>query len=161
MNKKLLKALKWIVDILKKHSIQYQISGGFAAHLYSAQRPVNDIDIDFPEDKFDNIYDEIKEFITFGPAHYKDERWDLKLVTLNFHGQEIDIGGAYTTKIYDDTLNTWVSVPVDFSKAQTLNIQGMKVSVIDLHDLIEYKKLLSGTHQMNDIEAVQKYIKKK
>jgi len=159
MEKKLLDALKWITHILEKYNIQYQISGGLAAHLYGAQRSINDIDIDMPEEAFDVIYDDIKEFIIFGPDHYKDNRWDLKLVTLNYHGQEIDIGGATTTKIYNDTTKQWINVPVDLSKTRIFYIHGIKVPVHDPSDLIEYKKLLKGSHQKSDIEAISNHIK--
>ncbi len=160
MEKKLLDTLKWITNILKKHDIQYQISGGLAAHVYGAQRPINDIDIDMPEDAFDIIYDEIKEFIIFGPAHYKDDRWDLELVTLNYHGQEIDIGGASTTRIYDDIAQKWIQVPVDLSKTRIFDVHGIKIPIHDPYDLIEYKKLLQGNHQKSDIEAIANYVKR-
>jgi hypothetical protein len=39
-------ALRWIIGILDRHNIQYQITGGFAAKLYGSSREVNDIDID-------------------------------------------------------------------------------------------------------------------
>lgn len=49
---KTINALKWIIKILNSKNIPYQISGGFAAKMYGSIRPLNDIDIDIPEDNF-------------------------------------------------------------------------------------------------------------
>lgn len=158
MENKLLKALHWIVGILNKHKIQYNISGGFSAHLYGSNRPVNDIDIDIPEDDFEKIYDDVKAYIILGPENYKDERWDLKLMTLNYFDQEIDIGGAFKQKIFDDISQKWINLPTNFSKSKKINVDGIELNIIDPHDLVNYKKLLSGEHQKIDIKAVQEFI---
>ena len=42
-------ALIWITNILKKHQIPFQISGGLAAIAYGASRSLADIDIDIPD----------------------------------------------------------------------------------------------------------------
>lgn len=99
--------------------------------------------------------------MTFGPDHYVDEKWDLQLTTLNYKGQEIDIGGAFDTKIFDDLNKTWVHCPADFETAQNHRVFGIQVPVVAPRDLIEYKKLLIGEHQKQDIAAVQQFISKK
>jgi hypothetical protein len=159
MQKKLLNALKWIVDILNKHEIQYQITGGFAAYIYGAKRRINDIDIDVPEEDFEKIYDDVKKFVVFGPAQYRDKKWDLKLMTLDFHGQKIDISGAFNAKIFDDVSKKWLLSPVDFSKTRTMNFENIKIRISDPVELMEYKELLSGEHQKSDIAAIKKYLK--
>jgi hypothetical protein len=63
---------------------------------------VNDLDIDVPEDKMEFLLPDIEQYIKFGPAVYKDEKWDSKLITLNYYDQEIDIGGAFDTKIFNE-----------------------------------------------------------
>lgn len=158
MNNKLESALKWIIPILQRHNMPFQISGGLAANIYGAKRPVNDIDLDVPEDKMELLLPDIKQYIMFGPARYKDEKWDLRLITLSYNGQEIDIGGAFETKIFDEQNKTWKLSPVKFETAQTHTVYGIQVPVSDPTELIEYKKLLSGEHQKVDIEAVKKYI---
>lgn len=160
MNNKLADALKWIVSILRKHNVPFQISGGFAANIYGAKRSINDIDMNIPEDKMEIILPDIEKYITFGPADYKDEKWDLKLITLNYNGQEIDIGGAFDTKIFDDKKKVWVHFPAKVETAQTHTVYGIEVPIVRPQDLIEYKKLLSGEHQKTDITAVQEYIAK-
>ncbi len=150
-------ALKWITEILKKHDVQFQISGGLAAHIYGAEREVNDIDIDIPEEQMELIVSDIQDFITFGPADYIDEKWNLKLITLNYKGQEIDIGGAYKTKIFDDKSQSWISSPADLNSSEIHTFQGIELPVVEPKSLIAYKSLLNGEHQKSDIEAVKKY----
>lgn len=158
MENKLLKALYWIVEILNKYNIQYNISGGFSAHLYGSKRQINDIDIDIPEEDFEKIFDDVKTYIILGPEDYKDERWDLKLMTLNYFGQEIDISGAFKQKIFDDISQKWIHSPADFSKSRKIEFYGIELNVIDPIDLMNYKKLLSGDHQKVDIKAIQEFI---
>jgi hypothetical protein len=158
MENKLLKALYWIIGILNKHSIEYNISGGFSAHLYGSNRQINDIDIDISENDFEKIYNDVNSFIILGPEDYKDERWDLKLMTLNYFGQEIDISGAFNQKIFDDVSQKWIHSPANFSKSRKITFEGIELHVIDPNDLVNYKKLLSGDHQKIDIKAVQEFI---
>ena len=154
-------ALSWITGILEKLSIHYQIAGGLAAKAYGSSRPLNDIDIDIPEEDFDKIHDQISSFITYGPARYKSDDWDLLLMILNYEGQIIDISGAYTTKIRDHKTNTWVKIPTDFSKVNKLDIFGLKLPVINYQELIAYKKILSRPVDLIDIEEIKNFGKLK
>ena len=109
-------ALEWIVGILRKHQVPFQISGGCAAKIYGSPRELNDIDIDMPENCFEKILVDVKPFIIYGPAQYKDQKWDLYLMTLNYAGQEIDIGSG-NAKISTKDRKEWISFDTDFSKA--------------------------------------------
>lgn len=68
------KAFRWIVNILKKQKIPFQITGGLAAQVYGSKRRLNDIDIEIPENRFNDILPDVKKYIDFGPAQYIDER---------------------------------------------------------------------------------------
>jgi hypothetical protein len=155
---KVINALKWIIEILNRKQIPYQISGGFAAHLYGATRPINDIDIDIPEDSFLEIINEVRSFIIDELQQYKDEKWDLQIMTLDYHGQEIDISGAYNGKVSNKQGTQWVPVVVDFSSSQKINVKGIVVNVASPEKMIEYKQHLNGDHQIEDIKAMQHYI---
>jgi len=159
MEAKLELALKWIVSILNKHQVPFQIAGGFSAHLYGGARPVNDIDIDIPNENFKDILSEIKEFITFGPARYRDEKWDLDLITLDYQGQMIDISGAFGAKLYNETTKSWQPYPCKFETAQHIKVYDLELPVMHPEDLIAYKSLLNGAHQQEDILALENYIK--
>lgn len=109
-------ALVWITQILRKHHIPFQIAGGLAARAYGATRTLVDIDIDIPEDDFVKIKNEVAAYIQYGPCQYQDEHWDLWLMTIRYHGQDIDLSGAYRTKVYDKVKKTWVALHTDYSQ---------------------------------------------
>lgn len=157
---KLISAIRWIANILEAENIPYQISGGFAAHVYGATRPVNDIDIVIPEKDFAKLYERTKEYKTFGPARFKDAKWDSELMTLNYYGQEIDIGGAETSRITmkdeqgKDT-DRWIDLVTDFSKSVMMDFDGMKLPLEPKESLIAYKRHLNGEHQKQDVAVLE------
>ncbi len=117
-NIKLKESLEWIIGILRKHKIPFQISGGLAAKIYGSPRPLNDIDINIYEENFKDIKEDVNRYIVFGPAHYKDGKWDLMLMTLDYNGQMIDIGGDRNIKISNKSRTEWLSFSSDLSKAE-------------------------------------------
>ncbi len=149
-------ALIWITDILQKQEISFQITGGLAARAYGSERELVDIDIDVPEDSFVKIRDEVSPYIIFGPAQYKSKLWDLFLMTLNYNGQEIDLGGAYKTKIYNMTDKVWIALSVDLSKSNHVSIYGVNLPVISRDELIAYKKILARRVDLLDLESLEK-----
>lgn len=158
MEAKTLSALHWILDILEKYQITYCISWWLSAHLYGADRPVNDIDIDIPESIFDIIISDIRPYIIFWPALYTDKKRKLLLATLNYHWQEIDLSWAENIYLYNEITNSWIHKPTDFTRSLKLLIDDRTVSVNHPQDLISYKSLLHWEHQLTDIEAVNHYI---
>jgi hypothetical protein len=147
-------SLQWIISILEKHNIPFQISGGLAAKIYGSTRPLNDIDIDIPQDRIADILDDVKEYVTYGPIQHKDEKWDVYLMALERNGQEFDISAADNAKVYDDKQNIWISIPTDPSQENWVEYSGMKLPVMPKEELVAYKVYLNGDHQAVDIAAV-------
>jgi hypothetical protein len=112
-------ALKWIVGVLRAYKIPFQITGGLAARIYGAKRELADIDLTIPEDRMVELAGLVRENITFGPAQYKDEQWDVLLMTLNYEGQEIDID-TETVRMFDSQAGEWVASTTDVSKARSV-----------------------------------------
>jgi hypothetical protein len=162
MEKKTLKELRWIVGILNKHQVPYRIGGGFAAHIYGSTRPIKDIDITFPGKYFSIIMPDISEYITAELKHYSDAKWDCDGLSLEYHGQEIDMTDIDTLKMSNKERTKWFQTKDNFRKFPNyiMKIEDIDVSLIDPRDLIAYKKELDGEHQLVDIEAIQKYISK-
>ncbi len=125
MEDKTINALQWMVGILNKHKIEYQIAGGFAAKVFGSLRPLNDIDFDIHDNDFSKILPEIKPYIIFGPTRYKDDKWDTELITLNYFGQEIDISGADTLKMSNKERTKWISYGKSSFNAIPLTIGGL------------------------------------
>lgn len=148
-------ALIWITNIIKKHNIPYQIAGGLAVRAYGSTRELKDIDIDIPEEDIEKIKDEVRSFITFGPNQFKDESWDLLLMTLNYQGQEIDLSGAYNTKVYNKKKKVWEKIITDFSKVKYIDIYGLTLPVIGREELIAYKKILARPVDVLDLEHLE------
>ncbi|HEU0085743.1 MAG TPA: hypothetical protein VFQ59_02185 [Candidatus Paceibacterota bacterium] len=159
LEQKTLDALDWIIKILNRLQIEYQITGGLAGKIFGSERELHDIDIDISKKNFSKIMPEISDFIIFGPDRYRDAKWDLELITLDYHGQEIDIGDCDDALISNKERTKWISFPVDFSKAIDVDLNGRKIKIINPSDFINYKKELDGAHQVEDVKAAENYLK--
>ncbi|MFZ2484354.1 MAG: hypothetical protein WAX80_01040 [Minisyncoccia bacterium] len=145
-------ALKWIAEILIRNKITFQVTGGFAAKLYGSNRELADIDIDVKEDCFELLLPEVKPCILSGPQNYLDEEFDVKLMTLEYRGQVIDIAGK--AKIFDKNKKQWVELKPDFSNGNYISIYGIRIPVITQDALIEYKSMLLRDVDKEDIRVL-------
>lgn len=160
MEEKTIKALRWIVGILTKNNIPYRIGGGFAAHMYGSGRPINDIDISLSGKHFPVIVEHVQEYITAGPKHYSNAKWDCDTLSLEYHGQEIDMTDIDTLRMSNKEGTEWHQTKDVFRNYPNIPtmVEGIEVSLMDPRDLAAYKKHLDGDHQLVDIAAVEKYI---
>lgn len=155
------KALFWIVAILRKYRIPFQISGGLAARLYGSERKLADIDIDVPRKTLLKVLPDVRRYIIFGPARYKDQNWDLNMITLRYCGQEIDLCGIEGAKIFYKRLKKWVPYRTDLSKAIRRRLYNLSVPVISRKELIRYKTKLARRVCLEDVRQIMRklYIK--
>ena len=149
------KAFLWMINILEENNIKYRISGGLAARAYGAKRKIADIDIEVLEKDIDNVYERVKDFVVYGPKIYKDENWDLMLMTLKYQGQEIDVA-AVESKIFSKKIKAWMKKPGNLKDSNLKNIFGIKVYVEKLEFLVRYKKILSRDVDIEDLRQLQK-----
>ena len=148
-------AFLWIVGIMHKNNVPFQIDGGLAARIYGSKRKLADIDIDISNKKFKIILPQIRPYIIFGPARYVDKSWDVHLVTLKYLGQKIDISGWETEKFYDRKHKKWVRCHINFRRAAIKKDYGRAVPVIPKKDLIiEKSELLRGVDK-KDLEFLK------
>jgi hypothetical protein len=149
------KALFWVISILRKNKIPFQISGGLAARIYGSARELADIDIDIPEERFEELLPAVKKFIIFGPAKYKDKNWDLYLMTLKRYGQEIDLCGYRRAKIFDRKRNMWIPCPSALSRTNYKIIFGLRVLIVPKKNLIAYKSKLLRRVDKIDLKSLK------
>ncbi|MFH1589213.1 MAG: hypothetical protein ABIB43_01460 [archaeon] len=156
MVRKTKEAFTWVIKLLRKHKIPFLISGGFAANIYGSNRPLADIDIEIPNDKVFKIQSEVQKYIIYGPERYKDKEFDLLLMTLEYEGQEIDICGADSKKLYNKQTKEWIEDKIDLSNATNKKVYDIIVPVIPLEQLINYKKIISRDVDVQDVNNLVK-----
>jgi len=150
-------ALRWIVGVLKKHKVVFEIRGGFAAKIYGSPRELRDIDMRIEKDGINKILADVKNFITHSPGVFNDGKWDVYGMTLEYKGQEIDI--CEKVKLLNSVTQRWENLEVDLTKSVIKEIYGIKIPIARPEELMEYKRHLSGDHQTEDIEAIKNYLK--
>lgn len=148
-------AFRWIVALLRKQKIPFEITGGLAAELCGSKRLLADIDIDVPERGIKKLVPLVQRHIVFGPAKYRDRNWNLLLMTLKYKNQLIDICGLEHTKIFDHTTKRWVKLKTDFSKRRNMAIFGSRVPIESCKELVAYKKKLGRRVDAEDIRQIK------
>lgn len=156
MARKTKKAFIWIVGILRKHGVPFRISGGFAANIYGSHRLLADIDIEVPDEKVFILQKNVQKYIVYGPKQYKDNEWDLLLMTLRYKNQEIDIFGVDSLKLHNKKIGKWVKLKTDLSKAKKKKVYDLIVPIIPLKNLIDYKRKICTPIDIQDIKALSK-----
>lgn len=152
-------AFLWIIKILEESHIKYRISGGLAARIYGSKRKLADIDIQILEEDINKVYKHVKNFIIYGPKQYKDKHWNLRLMTLEYKNQEIDIA-AFEAKIFNQKTKKWVKMPGAFNNFVVKKVFGVDVFVEDIKSLIKYKEILAREVDIEDVRQLVIHQKK-
>jgi len=148
-------ALAWIAGILNSRNIPFQVTGGLAALVYGSTRPLADIDIDVPDEYLAVLAELLAGHVVSGPARYRDGEWDIMLLTVNYAGCDIDLGGAPGAKVFDRSTRSWVPLATDLESAVRLKVFGVEVPVIARDALIAYKRRLDRDVDRMDITAME------
>ena len=148
-------AFHWIIKILNKHNVPFQISGGLAAKVYGSSRPLYDIDIEMSDEFFQIILDDVKNHIIFGPKRNISETFNVLRLSLNYKGQDIDLTGT-DEKVFDKEKNSWIDNSIDLSKSKTCDIFSLKVPVISKEALITCKEKTLRDVDKIDLKEINK-----
>lgn len=146
-------AFHWIIGILEQNNIAYKISGGLAARIYGSDRELADIDIEIADNDISKIVEDVRPYIIFGPARYKDSNWDLELITIKYEGQEIDIAGA-EAKIFNQKTKEWEPCIDGLGRTEIKEVFGIKVPVESKDSLISYKTKLGREVDLEDVRQL-------
>lgn len=149
------KALQWIVRLLHKNRIPFHVTGGFAARIYGSKRRLRDIDIEIPSSGMKKILKDIKSYVIYGPAHYKDRHFDVPLITVEYAGQKIDLSASDKLKLFDSRTHKWVRYPIHLSAAILKKVMGIWLPVAPAEQLLSYKSMMNEKVQLEDIAAIE------
>ena len=158
---KSLAALKWIADLLNKNKVPFCVGGGMATFLYGSGRTINDIDISISGIHFPALVALLKEYIVAGPKHYKNEKWDCTTLSLNYHGQDIDLTDVDTLLMSKRDGTGWIKNKEIYQKHPCIikKVEGISIAIMDPRVLLEYKQELEGEYQDDDRAFLEQYIK--
>jgi hypothetical protein len=136
-------ALSWLVNLLDRHAVPYQIVGGLAAHAYGATRPIVDIDLYMPFDQAQAILAEIQPFIVRQPLPHHSESWDLVYLALEYADVYIEIGDSSThPRFYNRIDSRWEDQRLEYETSITATLFEVELKVMSREELAHYKRML-------------------
>ena len=145
-------AFRWIVGILRRHAVPFQVGGGFAASLYGSKRKTRDIDILIRPPSLRLILPAVRRYLVFGPDRYRDRHFDAFLATLEIYGTTIDL--ITECKVRDHHTGTW-HLLAGLTQSVRKKVFGHWVSVEAKEKLIKIKKMIGRKKDVEDITAMR------
>lgn len=151
-------ALNWIVSLLNRHQIAYQIVGGLAAKAYGATRPLVDIDIYIAMDGTPEVQaalEEMKPYIKREPLPHKSASWDLIYMALEYDDIWIEIGDILTNpRFYNRRDQCWEAQGIDFASSNVVQLYGVEACIMPKEELIRYKLMLEREVDEQDLREI-------
>jgi hypothetical protein len=148
-------ALGWLVSLLNRYEIPYQIVGGLAAKAYGARRPLVDIDLYAPLDRAQAALAEMRPYVIREPLPHRSAAWDLVYMALDYQGMLIEIGdSAAKPRFYNRRDQRWEPQLIDFASANIMQLYGVTVAVMPKEELIRYKAMLNREVDHLDIQQI-------
>lgn len=136
--------LNFITGYLSIEKIPYAIVGGLSVIGYGLDRETDDIDIDVPDIYLEKINQDLNEFITEPLYHEIGDKFDCKLICLEYEGEKIEISGGDSLRIYDQTHKRWKDFKTDFNKVVKKEIFGVPVNLISIEQIYQTKKIAAA-----------------
>jgi hypothetical protein len=142
-------ALKFIVSIFDKYSIEYQFTGGLAGNVHGSTWPLHDIDVEVTQKDIQFVADILKDYTIRPLSRFVDEEFDLLLLTLRLNDVEIDINQVEDAFIF--TNGRKKTLDTDISRKNKRCFLGLEIYVQPLSDIIKYKKLLGRQADVSEL----------
>jgi hypothetical protein len=148
-------ALRWLVSLLNRCQVPYQVVGGLAAQAYGANRPLVDIDLYIPFDTAQAALAEMAPFIVRQPLPHRSAAWDLVYLALEVDGVLIEIGDSSSApRFFNRHAGRWEAQVIDYSASQTARLYGVEVAIMPKGELLRYKAMLDREVDHLDIEQM-------
>ena len=125
-----------------------------AAIAHGSGRELYDIDLYVSKLELSKITDFGKEYLTFGPARYKDECWDIEGAQFVIGGVKVELTTDNDCRFYSPIKNSWVTQPIDFNSTVRKFVYGREVNIMCFQQLITYKKLLAREVDLDDVKRL-------
>lgn len=146
-------ALRWIAGVLDGAGIPWQVVGGLAARAHGATRPLHDVDIYVPDDRFGEALSLVSEHLVRGPVRHRDQHWDLEFAVLRHGGTQVEIASA-SARYYDGGDGRWVPAQIDFGASVRMTVEGVRIPVMPRDRLLKYKRRLGRDVDLADVREI-------
>lgn len=151
------KVLTYLVEELQKHDIAFQVSGGLAAIVHGATRPLYDIDLEIHKSDVETVRELFRKYITEdwnNDLEGPDDQFDIWMMKLEVDGVHVDISQmeeAYLiSKSGERTLQ-----PSEMD-TEPKEFIGLTLPVLRKEPLITYKKILARDTDLFDVEQLER-----
>jgi len=146
------RTLKWIVRILKKRKIRFNVGGGLAAYVYGSKRMLVDIDLNIRNEDFEKILPDVKKYIIESPHFSKSKNWQCYYMEFEYKGIIVEIGGDKGCKMLNSKTKKWQKVRDGLFKPTIKKVFGLNLPLIPKKRLIAYKKKLMRKVDIIDLK---------
>ena len=155
---KFVKALKWIVPILKENKIKFNVLGGLAAYAYGSKRMLVDIDLSMSLEDMKKLNEIAKNFVVEEPWNGTSEtsQWRGYYMELNYEGIAIEIGEAKNTEFLNKNTHKWEKFPDGLDESINKKVLGLTIPVMPLKNLLDYKRKLGRNVDIIDLKNLTK-----
>ncbi len=141
--------LKFLVEILGQHNIQYQFTGGLAGNVYGSTWPLHDIDLEVAQNDIGRVADILQDYTVRPLSRFVDEEFDLMLLGLRINQVDVEINQVEDAWIFTNGIRTQLNT--DLSRKNKMNFLNLELYVQPLEDIIKYKNLLGRQADINDL----------
>ncbi len=155
--KKIIRALNWIVKTLKKNRIKFNFLGGLAAYSYGSKRPIQDIDLSMSLEDMKRLTKIVEKFVVQKPLNKTSNtfQWRGHIMKLKYLGVTIDIQETKNTEFFNKKTKKWEKFPDGLNNSITKRIFGISLPVMPLKNLINYKTKLGRIIDVLDTESLK------
>jgi hypothetical protein len=155
--KKVGEALAWIVGVLERHGVPYQVVGGLAARAHGAEWPIVDVDLYVPFDQAHSALEEIRPNVVWGPEHHAGDEWDLTFLKADHGGQRVELGDSSSDpRFFDREKGSWIPQRVDYDAGVRVELLGVRAWVMPEEELVRYKRVLGRPVDLDDVAQIAK-----
>jgi hypothetical protein len=144
-------ALRWIVELLRRLEVPYQIVGGLAARAHGATRPLADLDFYVPASRLQEIASAAGPHVVRQPSHHRDDSWDLVFMQIVYEGRKVELAAAEGARFFDRATGQWRDAQIDFNRSIETEIFGVLVRVMPFTQLVAYKRALGRDIDGEDV----------
>lgn len=147
------KVLAYLVEKLNAVGIEFQVSGGLAAIVHGATRPLYDIDLEIHKEDVETVRALFKDYITEdwnNDLEGPDDQFDIWIMKLEIDGVPIDINQVEEVYLISKTGER--TLQPSAMDTEPKEFMGLILPALRKEPLVAYKRTLGREVDLEDIK---------